>query len=118
MTREEYDNCSITEKIDLINKYMETLTEKKKELLDNSYYCNKCNQYFEKIHWGHRTEEELHKGICVFTDAGYGDDDEYADVTYKVYYLVCPYCGARKEFSKIAIKEENRRGRYGKLLTN
>ncbi len=112
MTREEFDELSINKKINLIDEYMEVLTKEKKKLLDDSYYCKECKQYFEKLHWGHRTEEELHKGVCVFTDAGYGDDDEYADVTYRIYYLVCPYCGARKEFSKIKLKEENRRGRW------
>ena len=112
MDRQEFDNLSINKKINLIDEYMEVLTKEKKKLLDDSYYCGSCHQYFEKLHWGYKSEEETHKGVCVFTDAGYGDDDRYSDVTYKVLYAVCPYCGTRREISKIYIKQENERGRW------
>lgn len=76
--------------------------------------CPKCKEYFsvnEKIEHVGRQESEVE---CVYQDAGYGDDDEFATVTRHNIYSICPLCGKemRREFSTI-ISTKDRHDRYG-----
>ena len=70
--------------------------------------CKECGKYSLKSKFKLGIEEKLVKGVCVYRDCGYGDDDQYADVTYSVLYGICPYCGGKNERDRITIKEENR----------
>lgn len=75
-------------------------------------YCANCKKYYKT-----KTEksdvDEYTMNVCVYRDCGYGDDDEYADVTYRAIYRVCPLCKKRNgESYRYPIKESNRRGRW------
>ena len=116
LIRESIKDLSIEKQMEFLNKLQHNWTPdvagKFREKICKKYaYCFECKKYslikdFEKIH---KTEE--HKGVTVYVDAGYGDDDEVADVTYLVTYSVCPKCGAEKEIKKMYLSEKNRHTR-------
>lgn len=54
-------------------------------------YCRNCGKYFNSDK-DKFLEEEYETLICTYSDAGYGDDDEYAPVKYRETYQRCPYC--------------------------
>lgn len=77
-------------------------------------YCSACKKYYLKKNEKRDQTVELVHGVCVYRDCGYGDDDEYADVTYAVTYSVCPLCHKHNEkLFKHTLGESNRRSRYG-----
>ncbi len=91
--------------------------EKLSERIRKSYIkCNKCKKYLLRTKPTIVHQYEMKQGECIWRDSGNGDDDIFADVTYDVYYYICPYCGAKIEKTRYAIKEENKRNRYGDLL--
>lgn len=79
-----------------------------KEVSKKYTKCWECGKYsltsdFENIH-----EQVEHKGVIVYVDAGYGDNDEIADVTYLMRYAICPKCKHKKLLKKTFISEKNR----------
>ena len=92
----------------------DVLKELKEEIyakIDRKYhYCPKCQRYYLKSHWRNETGEETRYGEIVYIDAGYGDDDEVADITYHVKYKVCPmYRDHKIVISRSVISSTNRR---------
>lgn len=72
--------------------------------------CTGCDSYFKP--------EDLTEGSykettteCVYTDAGYGDDDEYAEVTRIYIVKRCPKCGKELDRKSFYLGESNRRCR-------
>ena len=82
-----------------------------KKLRDKYYKCSKCGKYYQKSKCSSTYRTEVERGVTVYVDSGYGDDDEFADVTYNVEYVTCPFCGKEKEKSKMWLGESNRRTR-------
>jgi hypothetical protein len=56
---------------------------------------------------------EVVNGECVFRDAGYGDDDIFADCSYVVLNAICPYCKAKIETARHRMSYSNERDRWG-----
>ncbi len=84
-----------------------------KEMVDKDYIkCSKCGKYSLKEQFKTHTDVEVIKNQLVYSDCGYGDDDEFADVTYLVFYNVCPLCNGLSEINRYFVKEENRSTRY------
>ena len=67
------------------------------------YKCPSCGTYFDKKKIKIFEEERFIRNCLVWTDAGYGDDDQFADRKYKVTYCVCPKCSQKYELSKNCI---------------
>ncbi len=74
--------------------------------------CPGCNTYFDKKQLMTGQFQETVKNECVYTDAGYGDTDEYADVTYLRTVVRCPKCGRELKRNSIKIGEANRWSRF------
>ena len=89
-------------------KWIDDIHTKFKDRMKKRYIkCTSCNKYSLKSKYKKTIKEELCKGVCVFSDCGYGDDDVYADVTYMVEYYVCPHCDGLTEKTRWTLKEEN-----------
>ena len=74
------------------------------------YYCEECKKYYHKKDWGTEDTKEIRYGDIVYIDAGYGDDDEVADITYHVKYRICPIHKDHKiVVSRVPISSTNRR---------
>lgn len=58
-------------------------------------YCKVCGRYYKTELQKEETIIETDHRVCVYRDCGYGDDDEYADVTYEKTFAVCPLCKKR-----------------------
>ena len=112
MDRKEYDNLSPKMKLEKLQEFENIIKKERLKINNENYYCEGCTQYFPKLNAKEFNKRETVRE-CVYQDCGYGDDDEYADVTYLCFYTKCPYCGAWKRTRKLYIKEENRHGRYG-----
>lgn len=81
------------------------------ELKDKAWFCQHCGKFYPK-ETVTNSFEEVTNWETVHTDAGYGDDDEIAEVTRNVTYLHCPVCG--KKYAKgigMYLREKNRRTR-------
>ena len=100
-----------------LQKMKECVSEVSHALFANTQkhyvFCEKCKKYIRKSRMKTISETKTVRGVCVYTDAGYGDDDMFADVTYNFTYWVCPKCGERKVKFKNKIRETNLRRRYG-----
>lgn len=73
------------------------------------YYCEECKKYYYKKDWGTEDTEQTRCEI-VYIDAGYGDDDEVADITYHIKYRICPVHKDHKiVVSKVPLSSTNRR---------
>ena len=110
---ESMNGLSIEKKEEFLKKvqsiWLPEIQEKfQKEVSKKYTKCYKCGKYsltsdFEEVH-----EQVEHKGVIVYVDAGYGDNDEIADVTYLMQYSICPKCKNKKILSKTFISERNR----------
>lgn len=91
-------------------KWMPEINRDFQEKISKKYLkCTYCNKYYLLTSYSIISNIELRKGILVYTDAGYGDDDKIADVTYNVSYYLCPVCGRKMEKDRYQISETNRR---------
>ena len=109
-------DLSIEKQMDFLDKlqynWVPDVAGKRREKIYKKYQkCSTCKKFslikdFKKIH-----KQKEDKGVTVYVDAGYGDDDEIADVTYLVTYSVCPNCGAESEIKRMFLSEKNRRCR-------
>lgn len=92
---------------------LRTLKSLLEEATKDKIYCSGCDSYWAKDQVMVGSFTETKKGECVFTDCGYGDDDEFADVTYNHIITRCPKCGQELSRQSIWMKETNRHDRYG-----
>lgn len=83
----------------------------RKEKLKNLEYCDKCHEYYAKNQWKEIQRKETHNE-CTFTDAGYGDDNLFGDVTALYIYKICPMCKKEKYKDRLVLKIENEKRRY------
>lgn len=98
------------------NKWIPDIEDKFHKKIEKGYKkCSKCNKYFLKTKYTKTWETETYKDELVYSDAGYGDDDEYADVTYNIEYLICPSCGAKNENKKMYLHMKNRHKRWERV---
>ncbi|MBP3255024.1 MAG: hypothetical protein J6M60_00825 [Clostridia bacterium] len=117
LINESMENLSLEQQENFLNKIRDNWLPEIKEkfyngTLKNYTKCWNCKKYsltkdFELVN---KTEE--HKGVLVYSDCGYGDNDEFADVTYLIEYKKCPKCKALEEKSRMYISEKNRHSRY------
>lgn len=113
MTREEFDELSVGKRLELIKKFRTALYEEEDKLKKNNYHCISCDAYFARNEAHFKSTHETVKGECVFRDAGYGDDDRFADCQYIVLYITCPKCGKKIETARHRISYSNERDRWG-----
>ncbi len=124
MTKKDFENfirsnlkdLSLEEQEKILIKirrtWMPDIIKKFDNRIEKSYnHCPKCGKYSLKKKCRVETKEVTDYGVTVYTDCGYGDDDEIADVTYLVYYNVCPVCGGLTEKNRYEIRETNRHRR-------
>ena len=114
--KENLKNLPLEEQEEILNsigsEWLPAIKDKLNRRIEKSYYkCSKCGRYSLKKRFKTSNGERLVKGVTVYSDAGYGDDDEIADITYSVKYLVCPFCNGLTEQSKYPLVESNRRSR-------
>jgi len=110
-SREEFEKLPIEEKLKILNNFAKKITEEKKSILDNAFYCGRCETYHHKSDVKttsrHETRHEL-----TYADAGYGDDDMYGDVTYLFVYKICPNCGYENVKEKFWLSTKNEKRRW------
>lgn len=116
MNREEFDKLPVETRLALIKKYKTALFEEEFNLKKDNYHCISCGTYFARNEAHFESTNETVKGECVFRDAGYGDDDRFADCEYVVLRVVCPKCGKKKETARHRLKYMNERDRWGNLV--
>lgn len=101
----------IQEEITKKKREVEALKIKLKEATADKIYCESCQRYFEEKSITKGQYIDTIYGACVYTDSGYGDGDEFADVTYLHTVRRCPRCGKELYHNRTLIKEENHRKR-------
>lgn len=128
MTKREFDEflteslrgMSLEEQEIQLRKLHNWITQRQgklQERINKSYIrCNNCKRYLLKKRLTIVHQLEVKQGECILSDAGNGDDNIFADVTYNVCYAICQNCGAKIERDRYVIKEENKRNRYGEQL--
>jgi len=106
------DNDKVFDEIDRAESaLLELRNEYRSRLYKKYYFCSKCNKYYLRNAWKEEINKEINYGVVVYSDCGYGDNDEIADVEYNVKYKVCPKCGNKAVIGKETIREFNRRDR-------
>ena len=113
LIRESIKDLSIEKQMEFFNKlqynWAPDVAGKFREKIFKKYtQCFNCKKFSLIKDFQQTYKQEEYKGVTVYTDAGYGDDDEIADVTYLVTYSICPNCGAEKEIKKMFLSEKNR----------
>ena len=107
-------NSSIDSQIELLEKihnvWMPEIIDKE---TNNYSLCPNCKRYIQKNEYISETKRIVSKNECIYRDAGYGEDDEYADVTYLVCYKRCPKCKRKEIISKTPLTAENVHTKYG-----
>lgn len=68
------------------NEYEHYCTEIKSKYEE----CPYCKDWYLKKSFEDEVIKEEQKGILVYSDCGYGDDDRYADIECLVTYRICP----------------------------
>ena len=101
-------------KYKVIDKFAEYLKEKVKQdeaqMLTELVICTHCGARFVPID---PVEKKSTNREIVYTDAGWGDDDEIADVTRLIKTAICPVCKKDIIIEQKYISEANRRKLHG-----
>ena len=124
MTKREFENFikqSISElplhrQEEILNKIQydwapELTTKFKEKVAKKNLKCKVCGKYSPYKEFLTVYETITDKDVIVYTDCGYGDDDEIADVTYHVSYYLCPICHKKFEQDRYWLSETNKRKR-------
>ena len=91
-----------------INKHMRVkvdLENEVKRLTKDAYRCEDCKRYFTSSEAGDAIITAESQYELVYSDCGYGDDDEYAQCDYKVINMKCPYCDYMNKVSRIKVRQ-------------
>ena len=84
--------------IDKIIIYIKDYREKlHTKILRKYILCSNCKKYYP-IKSYKIEETDVNSSCLVYSDCGYGDDDEYAKCIYHIKYRICPKCGEKHEF--------------------
>ena len=102
----------IDEQIAKLNRVKQDIKTEIHNITKGKIHCGHCDNYFSNSDATYKEETRTIRE-CVYTDCGYGDDDLYADVKYKILYYICPYCGNDTEKSKQYISEGPSFDRWG-----
>lgn len=87
--------------IDKIIEATKAFRSKTKNKIEKKYiYCYTCKKYHLAKSYT-IVERDANSTICVYSDAGYGDDDEYANCIYHITERVCPKCKERTEIKSV-----------------
>lgn len=114
------DEIDINSRVKKLKKIKDQINKTKADIesiinksIKNLLRCPKCGKYInpQSVESKYKNKTEL--GVCIYSDCGYGDDDEYADITYQIIYKKCPFCNNDIETSRYKISESNRRNKYG-----
>lgn len=83
--------------IEYVEKYKSnTLTKIRKKYT----YCYTCKKYhLTKLY--KIEESDVKSSCCVYSDCGYGDNDEYAECIHHIKEKICPKCGNRQKISSV-----------------
>ena len=113
------DEISYTVKVkDDSRKYdeskLELLTDEMKNAAKNRtlLYCPKCGEIFEIDADKTYTVKTIDHNRCVYSDCGYGDYDEFADIEYTHICQKCPKC--EEEVRIVFFKEELKETRHNR----
>lgn len=83
------------------------------DLMNKAWFCPDCRKYYALDDCGRTMREETNTEI-TYTDAGYGDNDEIAEVTRSFTYIICPVCGHQEQLGPgLFLREKNNRPRRG-----
>lgn len=103
--------CDYDEKLKILERISMAVKSVQDDIFENIEYCDCCKKRFNKTECETcmETRTEVEK---TYSDAGYGDDDLFGDVTADYYYYICPHCHGRvyKDRHIRYIKNERRRG--------
>ena len=110
-SRKEFEQLPIEEKLRMLDDFKARIIEERKSILDSAFYCEKCKTYHYKSDVKTTSRKETRNEL-TYTDAGYGDDDMYGDVTYIFVYNICPNCGNEKEKSRFYLSTKNEKSRW------
>lgn len=83
-----------------------------KQITKNYTLCPHCQKYSLTKKLKNISEQIIEHNVCVYQDAGYGDNDQFASVTYLVFYDICPKCDHKIETSRLTLDISNRHNRY------
>lgn len=86
------------------------LSDISRELTRGMYRCASCGKHSPKEEWKKTSRKET-TTECTYTDAGYGDDDMFGEVTRLNTYRACPICGAEEKIDSMWLHTENERRR-------
>lgn len=75
------------------------LNNYEKDCFNDYTLCKNCNKYFNTTSFKNTKTIET-KFELIYSDCGYGDDDEYGDVLYFMTYEECPACKNKKLVKK------------------
>ena len=110
-SREEFEKLPIEEKLKRLDDFKDRIIEEKRSILEDAFYCEKCKTYHYKSDVKTDSRKETRNEL-TYTDAGYGDDDMYGDVTYLLLIDICPNCGYEKVKKKYYLSTANERRRW------
>ena len=99
-------NLSTEKQLSLLNKMIDIIKLMKAEVTTNKIFCHNCKEWFDNSKIIISSQKEIRE-VLTFTDAGYGDYNEYANIEYKVTYEECPFCHNKKEVYKSQIRTIN-----------
>ena len=121
MTKREFENLifdtmsdlSLEKQEEFLNKvysiWLPDIMKKFSKKISKKYAkCGHCGKYSFIHEFKTISKKEEFKDVIVHTDAGYGDNDQMADVTYLITYSICPKCNANTEKSRMYLSENNR----------
>lgn len=89
------------------NNWIPSVKAKMKKSMKNYWFCRNCRKYIPLKETKVLQEEELREGVLVYSDSGYGDDDEYGDATYFVENRVCLKCGNKEKIREYLLDVKN-----------
>lgn len=102
-------NNELEDQINILNEIknnsFEIINEILNEKTKNKVYCKECKKYFNSNNIFY--EEKTIKDVLTSADAGYGDNDEYGDITWLFSYYMCNKCNNKIFKDKQYLYTEN-----------
>lgn len=86
-------------------------------LLGQARYCPECGRYHRREQFTLSSKERFERNAIVSTDAGYGDDDELADVLWSEIWWTCPKGHLAEKKDQVTKSITNRHYRWQRQVT-